>query len=74
MMAEEMEQAVLDQLKRIADAQEKNAAANAEFQRAIIAAFTPLIPAMLAMFSGAFSAKPPIMIPVTTPPERKTDG
>ena len=54
---------VIDELKRIAAAQEKIAAANVEFQRAIIAAFTPLVPAMLTMMSGSMSF-PKTVIPV----------
>ena len=42
---------ISENLDRIATAQEKLAMANVEFQRVIVAAFTPLVPAMLAMFS-----------------------
>jgi hypothetical protein len=66
----EFEQEVLKKLDRIAVAQERSAnaneeytAANKEFQKALISAFTPLIPAMLAMFSQSFLPTQSMKIP-----------
>jgi hypothetical protein len=69
-MISEFEQEALKKLERIALAQERSAKANEEyttankdFQKTLIAAFTPLIPAMLAMFSQSFLPTQSMKIP-----------